>query len=217
MKQLLYRKPIRVTPNGHYVCYPLTSSVPYNNQTQSYMNQLESNMAVFLEPYFLCVPTHKYPVGKEAISRIREEGAQPSVSAAFDHLMGYDIYQNGAAFQNPLPATTVVLYDQFFPYPSGGFTATLGNPFLLLTPTKKNYKQGKKVAGNGHWVVYYFTQPTPVNQTHRYVNQLEKNYVDVFYPNFLFVPTYKNPSAEPAPRGQLHHGTYSPIPPQHPQ
>lgn len=216
MKQLLYRKPLKVKPNGHYVCYPLTNSLPYIDQTRSYMNQLESNTAVFLEPYFLCVPTHKYPVSAQA-ERVRGAREQPDVSAAKNHLMGYDINNYGAAFANPLPGTTVRLYDQFFPYPSGGFLATLGNPFMLLTPTKKTYKLGKKVNDNGHWVIYYFAQPTATNETHRYVNQLEKNSVDVFYPNYLFVPTYKDPSSEPAPQGRLYHGGHSPIPPQHPQ
>lgn len=215
MKRLLNRKPLKVKPNGHYVCYTLSSSLPYTQQTRTYFNQLESNAAFFYEPYFLCVPTHKYPLSG-APPRIGESEAQPDASPAFDHLMGYDMFDYGATFANPLPATTVELFDQFYPYPSGGFTATLGNPFMLLTPTKKVYKLGKQVTGNGHWVVYGFTSPAPISQTRRYVNQLEKNSVTVTYPNWLFVPTYKYPSAQETPRGRLHGGKYHPAPPPQP-
>jgi hypothetical protein len=202
------RKPIKVKPNGHYVCYPFTSSVQVTDQTRSYMNQLESNTALFYEPNFLCVPTYKY---------LKSTEDQPDKAPkGFTHLMGYDEAYQGAAFANPLPATTVTLFDQFHPYPSAGFTVSLGNPFMLLTPTKKTYKKGKKVQDNGHWVVYYFPQPTAVNQTRDYVNQLERNTVNVFFPNFLFVPTYKSATPERAPR-RLYRGGHAPIPAQQPR
>jgi hypothetical protein len=203
------RKPIKVKPNGHYVCYPFTSSVQVTDQTRAYMNQLESNTALFYQPEFLCVPTYKYLASD---LRNGDAGGQPdNAPKGFTHLMGYDDSYQGAAFANPLPATTVTLFDQFHPYPNAGFTVGLGNPFMLLTPTKKTYKKGKKVVDNGHWVVYYFPQPTAVNQTRDYVNQLERNTVNVFFPNFLFVPTYKSPTAERTPR-RLYRGGRAPIP-----
>jgi hypothetical protein len=173
------------------------------------MNQLESNTALFYEPNFVCVPTYKYLQGAEG---------QPDAGApqGYTHLMVYDSNNDGVTFKKPLRATTVTLFDQFYPYPSGGLTVSLGNPFLLLTPTKKIYKLGKKVAANGHWVFYYFEQPKAVDQTRDYINQLERNTVDVFYPNWLLVPTYKSPSSEHRPLGRLYRGTHSLFPLQRP-
>ena len=187
-KVLLYRKPLKgFKPNGHFVCYAFTAP-PSVNQTWGYQNQLEFNSIEWSYPYGLCVPTYKYT---KAGSRERGEASEQAGKGpkGYDHLMAYDGGQGGATFANPLPQTTVTLYDEFYPQ---GFTVTLGNPVGLLTPTKKQLF-GKPLKGfkpNGHWVDYYFQQSQTVQDTRDYVNQLERNTVTVYYPTTLLVPTY---------------------------
>ncbi|MGA8574074.1 MAG: hypothetical protein WB609_00100 [Candidatus Cybelea sp.] len=175
-KVLLYRKPIKVTPNRHFVCYPINDP-PTIQTRKNYVNQLEKNSTTFVTPVALCVPTLKY-------------GA-PALPPHPNHLLVYDQLLQGASFVNPLQPTTVTLFDQFFP---SGFTVTLGNPFALLTPTEKKliHQKAIPVTPNGHWVEYSFTSPTKVSTTRDYTNQLETNTVNVFFPSFLLVPTNKS-------------------------
>ena len=79
---------------------------------------------------------------------------------------------HGVVFKNPLRMTTVKIVDQFYP---GGFTTTLGNPYILLTPTKKVYAKPRKVTPNGHWIWYSFQPQSSVEQPRDYVNQLKRN------------------------------------------
>ncbi len=175
-KTLLYRKPNAVKPNGHFVCYPIKKA-PTIQMTRNYVNQLEKNSAVFMTPSVLCAPTDK-------------EDASPPPTP-HNHLLVYDEKLQGAQFEKTLPTTTVTLYDQFFP---SGFTTTLGNPVALLTPARKELINQKPlpVKPNGHWVQYAFTSPAPVSETRNYINQLEKNTVNIFFPSFLLVPTNKS-------------------------
>jgi hypothetical protein len=176
-KKLISRQPLKgFKPNGHFVCYLINQPPPSVGKTTIYNNQLERNATLWGQPLGLCVPTYK--IGS---------GPPPTT---YTHLMVYDTFFNGITFTNPLPATTVTLYDQFF---TRGFTTTLGNPYLLLTPTLKHYSHPRPVSPNGHWVVYNFTSPPPVQQPRGYINQLEKNSLVAFFPNFLFVPTFKYP------------------------
>jgi hypothetical protein len=175
-KILLYRKPNRITPNGHFVCYAINDA-PTIDMQRNYTNQLEMNSATFIKPASLCVPTDKL------------DGAPPPVHP--NHLMMYSVKLQGASFVNPLPQTTVTLFDQFN---TNGFTTTLGNPVAFLPPTHKELIKRKpiKVTPNGHWVKYSFTSPAAVSEARDYINQLEKNTVYVFFPSFLLVPTNKS-------------------------
>jgi hypothetical protein len=175
-KTLLYRKPNAVKPNGHFVCYPINQP-PTIKATRSYVNQLEKNSATFMTPGVLCVPTDK-------------EDASPPPTP-HNHLLVYDGKLQGAEFEKALPKTTVTLYDQFFP---SGFTTTLGSPVALLTPARKELINQKPipVKPNGHWIQYAFRSPAAVSETRNYINQLEKNTVNVFFPSFLLVPTNKS-------------------------
>jgi hypothetical protein len=184
-KTLLYRKPITgFTPNGHFVCYPLKDPPQGVNVTTKYTNQLQAASLLWVQPFALCVPTYKY------------SGAGLSEDAApkgYTHRLVYD-YQvtmgsvHGVVFKNPLETTTVKIVDQFYP---NGFTTTLGNPFILLTPTKKVYAKPRKVVPNGHWIWYSFQPQSTVEQPRDYVNQLEKNSLTAYFPDWLMVPTYK--------------------------
>ena len=175
-KVLLNRKPLKVTPNGHFVCYTINQP-PTIQAPRSYVNQLERNSTTFMTPGVLCVPTDK------------EDAATPPPHA--NHLLVYSQQLDGVTFTNPLPPTTVTLFDQFFP---SGFTTTLGNPVALLTPTEKKLIGQKRipVTPNGHWVKYQFQSPSHVSVTRNYANQLEQNSVNVFFPSFLLVPTNKS-------------------------
>lgn len=183
-KTLLYRHPITgFRTNGHYVCYPINNQPQPVNVTTKYGNQLELSSLTWLVPFTLCVPTYKRLVGLD-------EGAPPK---GYTHLMVY-YYEtvisgiHGVVFKNALPSTTVTVQDQFYP---SGFTTTLGNPWMLLTPTKKYYGKPRKVAPNGHWIWYSFSPPYAAQGARRYVNQLEKNSLTAYFPNWLMVPTYK--------------------------
>jgi hypothetical protein len=193
-KELKSRKPLKgFTPNGHYVCYSLNYPPSEQDYTTTFENQLQENALEWVEPIALCVPTYKYLSGDASADA---KGGPPP---GFTHLMIYDsfdcvyinsVYYCGVTFANALPATTVKIYDQFFP---NGFTTTLGNPFLLLTPTKKYYSNPRRVKPkpNGHWMIYYFEYPPLVDETRDYINQLEENTLTAYFPNWLMVPTYK--------------------------
>jgi hypothetical protein len=187
--------PNKVTPNGHYVCYPLLGSSPNVNVSRGYENQLEDNTTTFMTPWYLCVPTDKQS----------SEGNPRKDTHLMDYTYtGVPSAPGGAYFPNPLPYTpNVTLYDQFHPYPNG-LTVNLGNPFKLLTPTEKKLYKSKplkypkpgKGAQGTHWIVYQLTpQPHAVDTSRNYVNQLETSVVDVNYPTYLYVPTYKCPAS----------------------
>lgn len=95
---------------------------------------------------------------------------------------------HGVVFKNPLRMTTVKIVDKVYP---GGFTTTLGNPYILLTPTKKVYAKPRKVTPNGHWIWYSFQPQSSVEQPRDYVNQLERNSLIAYFPDWLMVPIYK--------------------------
>ena len=154
------------------------------DEKTSYSNQLQASTTVWAQPVGLCVPTYKYLATGVA------EGAAPK---GYTHLLVYDNYitigsLQGVVFENPLQSTTVTVVDQFYP---NGFTTTLGNPYALLTPTKKVYAKPRKVVPNGHWIWYQFTPQTHVDQSRNYINQLEKNSLTAFFPFYLMVPTHK--------------------------
>jgi hypothetical protein len=60
-KKLLNRRPIPVTPNGHFVCYPILQPPPPVNAVKPYTNQLENNIVMLknISPILLCAPTKK--------------------------------------------------------------------------------------------------------------------------------------------------------------
>ncbi|HLY01414.1 MAG TPA: hypothetical protein VKR56_02850 [Candidatus Cybelea sp.] len=184
-KKLLYRKPLTgFTPNGHFVCYPLLYPPQGVDVTTRFSNQLQASSLLWVQPFALCVPTYKYSGAG------LWEGAAPK---GYTHLLVYDNQVtlgslHGVVFQNALQATTVTIADQFYP---NGFTTTLGNPYILLTPTKKIYAKPRKVVPNGHWIWYQFTPQTFVDDSRDYVNQLEKNSLTAYFPYWLMVPTYK--------------------------
>jgi hypothetical protein len=212
-KTLLYRQPITgFTWDGHYVCYPINNIPPAVNLTTVYNNQLQKSSIIWSYPVVLCVPSQKYLYTPPP----SPEPTGPP--AGYTHLMLYSnaVYDNGyygVTFANPLQATTVTIYDQFYP---NGFTTALGNPAFLLTPTKKHYKKPRKVMTNGHWALYYFTPPPLVSQTRNYVNQLEENQLTAHFPDWLLVPTYKyKPRKESLLQGQLQSSAYSIFLPNH--
>lgn len=184
-KTLLYRKPLSgFTPNGHFVCYPLNSPPQAVNATTRFSNQLQASSIIWIEPFALCVPTYK------SLQMGGLEGAAPK---GYTHLLVYDNQVtlgslHGVVFKNALPSTTVTVADQFYP---NGFTTTLGDPYILLTPTKKVYAKPRTVVPNGHWIWYEFSPQVTVEDSRNYVNQLEKNSLEAFFPNWLMVPTYK--------------------------
>jgi hypothetical protein len=108
------------------------------NVTTKYTNQLQASSLLWVQPFALCVPTYKY--SGAGLS----EGAAPK---GYTHLLvyGYQVTMgsiHGVVFKNPVRMTTVKIVAQFYP---SGFTTTLGNPYVLLTPTKKVYAKPRTV------------------------------------------------------------------------